>query len=734
MHVSWHSSTKAPAPLSLYTRISCTRSALTYQQQTQNAKQRRRLQHKLEQAITLRRLKTKLHQTPSHHHNTRLRLCNMALSAPMLVPSEPLLHLAPATTHIPFRYTAHAVLDTTTGADIPYSQLIKGPDAPHWLRATSMECGRLAQGLRDGLAGTDTMFFIPHTQKPAHKIATYLRIVAAYKPHKEDPFRIRFTAGGDKIEYAGNVSTPTVDMPTVKCHLNDVISTPNARYCTADAVNFYLGTPLPDYEYMRIPVSVIPADIMDQYNLAPLVHNAYIMVEIRKGIYGLPQAGILANQRLVANLAPHGYYPAPHTPGLFLHHTRPISFTLCVDDFGVKYIHRADAEHLFAIIQEHYTLTIDWTGSLYLGITLHWDYDNRTVDLSMPGYISKALARFQHPTPKRPQHSPHSWTPPTYGAAIQYADDPDTSEPLAPSGLKLLQQIIGTLLYYARAIDNTMLVAISSLALALKTGTQATMDAATHLLNYCATHPDATIRFHASDMVLHVHSDASYLSAPAARSRIGGYFFLSSSVGATPPSPTAPPVPFNGPVLVTCSILRSVVSSAAEAELGALFYNAKEGCMLRSTLQDLGHPQPATPIQTDNSCAAGIANDTVKQKRSKAMDMRFYWVRDRVRQGEFLIYWRRGADNDADYFTKHHPPAEHRRKRSRYLHVPPSSSSTTVCPLQGCVDTTSGTSPSGVVSSSSSPYILQSSPPGLLGASSPISPFTQTHSHNPLQS
>jgi hypothetical protein len=110
------------------------------------------------------------------------------------------------------------------------------------------------------------------------------------------------------------------------------------------------------------------------------------------------------------------------------------------------------------------------------------------------------------------------------------------------------------------------------------------------------------------------------------------------------------------------------MSSATEAETGALFYNAKEACLLRTTLSDLGHPQPATPIQTDNACAVGIVNETVKQRRSKAMDMRFYWVRDRVRAGEFLIYWKQGSENDADYYTKHHSPAHHRKMRSRYLH------------------------------------------------------------------
>ena len=115
------------------------------------------------------------------------------------------------------------------------------------------------------------------------------------------------------------------------------------------------------------------------------------------------------------------------------------------------------------------------------------------------------------------------------------------------------------------------------------------------------------------------------------------------------------------------TIMKVVLSSAAEAELGALFHNGKEAAWLRTTLHDIKHPQPPTPIQTDNSCAAGIANDTVKQRRSKAIDMRFYWVRDRVRQKQFVVHWRPGTDNLADYFTKHHPAKHHRLMRSRYL-------------------------------------------------------------------
>jgi hypothetical protein len=139
----------------------------------------------------------------------------------------------------------------------------------------------------------------------------------------------------------------------------------------------------------------------------------------------------------------------------------------------------------------------------------------------------------------------------------------------------------------------------------------------------------------------------------------------------------------NGAINVPCKILREVLSSAAEAELGGLFHNGKEAVPERITLEELGHKQPPTPMVTDNSTATGIANASVKQKRSKAMDMRFYWIRDRVRQGQFIVYWKRGSSNRADYFTKHHPAKHHVVKRPDYLQPPnPTHSTNYYAPLR----------------------------------------------------
>ena len=109
------------------------------------------------------------------------------------------------------------------------------------------------------------------------------------------------------------------------------------------------------------------------------------------------------------------------------------------------------------------------------------------------------------------------------------------------------------------------------------------------------------------------------------------------------------------------------MSSAAEAELGALFINAKEAVYIRQILTEMGHPQPPTPIQTDNSTAEGIVNLKVQPKCTKSMDMRFHWLRDREAQQQFRFYWKPGKTNLADYFTKHHTPSHHKNVRSEFL-------------------------------------------------------------------
>jgi hypothetical protein len=149
-----------------------------------------------------------------------------------------------------------------------------------------------------------------------------------------------------------------------------------------DIKKFYLGTPMDTFEYMRIPTKLIQHEIIEQYNLLPMVSDGHVYIEVQKGMYGLPQAGILANQLLARHLAIHGYHQTKFTPGLWRHVTRPIQFTLVVDDFGIQCVGAEHAHHRIATLETNCTVSKDWTGGLYCGITLNWDYANKHVDLS----------------------------------------------------------------------------------------------------------------------------------------------------------------------------------------------------------------------------------------------------------------------------------------------------------------------------------------------------------------
>ena len=182
-------------------------------------------------------------------------------------------------------------------------------------------------------------------------------------------------------------------------------------------------------------------------------------------------------------------------------------------------------------------------------------------------------------------------------------------------------------------MDGTLMVTLNELSSAQSNGTQVTMQSTKKLMEYSHTHGDAKVRYFASQMQLHTLIYSSYLSVSKSRSRVGGHFFFSDKFNPT--SQTK----HNGAILVVVAILKNVMASVVEAESGRLFINAKEGEVLRTSLEDMGNPQGPIPMQKYNSMVSRIINETVKQCRSKAIDMRFYWVRDRCKQKHFLIYW-----------------------------------------------------------------------------------------------
>ena len=215
-------------------------------------------------------------------------------------------------------------------------------------------------------------------------------------------------------------------------------------------------------------------------------------------------------------------------------------------------------------------------------------------------------------------------------------------------------------MYYARAIDCTILPALNTSATQQAAPTENTLHICHRLLNYAATYPSVHLHYYANNMTLHIHSDAAYLVAPKVRSRITWYFSLVS------PSSSSP-IPA-GPILIECKTLRNVVASSAEVKVAGILHNAQVAIPICHILQLLGHPQPPTPIKTDhNTTVLSFSEKNITPKCSKSWDMCYYWLRDKQEMKQFKLSWERALQNLADYFTKHFSAMHHKHIRFKYV-------------------------------------------------------------------
>ena len=285
-----------------------------------------------------------------------------------------------------------------------------------WITSLSSELGRVMKGVNNRIKGTDTMEFVQKHQIPKHKKITYANFVCDFRPLKSEKHRLRMTIGGDKLDYADETASPAASLIETILLLNSVISDTQkgAKFLTMDLKDHFLQTIMKDPEYMRINGKCITDEIAKEYQTDNYMHqDGYIYCKIKRGTYGLKQAAILAYDLIKERLAPHGYKPDLISPNIWTHDTRRIVFCLCVDDFGVKYYTKQDADHLINALKD-YKITIDWTGSNYCGLNLKWNYKEKYVDVSMPNYVKNTLKKLNHSPPAKPVKAPHEWTKPPY--------------------------------------------------------------------------------------------------------------------------------------------------------------------------------------------------------------------------------------------------------------------------------------------------------------------------------
>jgi hypothetical protein len=356
---------------------------------------------------------------------------------------------------------------------------------------------------------------------------------------------------------------------------------------------------------------------------------------------GLPQSGFLSQKRLISHLALGGFFPTD-TPMLFRHDTRNLDFTLVVDDFGVKYHHRADFDYLHTHLSQIYDIKPYPVATSFLGYTIHHDRDSRTITLSYPGYISSLLARVR-PTGIKHCKSPSIYTPPIYGSKAPQTTATDLSPPASSAEAKILQIAVGSILYYARAVDGRMLESVCELSALQTNPTSLTIQKLDRLLGYAAAHPSGMCIIKASDMFLKIQSDASFNSRPKSKSVAGGFHYLGRYDD---------PSFFNASIVNLCASIPVVCGAVSEAELAAAYANGHVAIEERNILASLGYPQPPTPLVVDNDLAVALANESITPKKSKSMDHRLHWLRDRVRQLQFAVGRIPGPDNLSDFFTK----------------------------------------------------------------------------------
>jgi hypothetical protein len=225
---------------------------------------------------------------------------------------------------------------------------------------------------------------------------------------------------------------------------------------------------------------------------------------------------------------------------------------------------------------------------------------------------------------------------------------------------------VGTFLYLARCVDGITTIAVNILSSKQSAPNSLVMADAELLLQYYAWHQDPSLTFYPSDMHLFFHSDASFAGEPQARSRVGTVYMLGNKPTAAQPLPV-----LRHPFKVSSVVLKVTAANIGEAEYGGLFTAAQGAVPLRNSLAAFGFPQGPTTAVTDNTVAKGIADGTIKQKRSRAINIAYHWVRDQVTEGAFTVLWDKGSDNLADYQTKAVPAKDFLDIKSTYQNTPP---------------------------------------------------------------
>ena len=594
---------------------------------------------------------------------------------------------------------SHAALYTSL-----YNQMTQGPDHEQWVASHDDEWRRHIHRAKTlELFSTDGS--VPQGARVAN-VAWAARVKRDLNNTIIER-RTRVAFGIEKGKHLSDrdVSSTTCTATTFKLMLNAVVSDPHLSIASIDVTDFYIQHDADPAHpaYVRCRNGRIPERTRQWLGTAHLSDDTILTFKCLKVMYGQDDAGKISQDQCNAHLAKHGYVET--TTSCLFKSTDPKNNTLMLqwcDDFFVAYDNRSNnLAHLVKIMKLRYPIKVSDNTTQYLGFHINLQRSQShlhkdKLELDMPNYAMNGIGKLQGPTwkPAKCPGSPSKYIPIHYTQGPQL-EELDESPPATAEQQKWIRSFVGIFRYWAEAVAPLIVVVMSKIASRQENPTVNTYDEAQRVLSWIYHHPNSTITFYPSNMQLHCHSDASYLSEPKSRSRAAGYITCGE------PQFQSPDQPFhvNGAAAIISRIIPTVVRSAHEAEYAGLFINATELTEMRETMRNLGFPQLPIPIIYDNIIAGKIANNNVKKhKYSKVISMNYHWIKDRIKAGHFTLKWAPGKTNLADFFTKLHPVNHFQAMLKVYCSTSPrpthTSQSNSESNLPSALSTNSSTSPS----------------------------------------
>ena len=480
--------------------------------------------------------------------------------------------------------------------------------------------------------------------------------------------RVRGTIGGDKLGFEGATTANTADYVIFKniisATLHDVkYVNPDTRFINTDMVDFYLASPMEEAAYMMVLLKDIPMSIVNDYDLTKRARHGKVYFKVLLTMYGHPASGRLSNKLFFKTIESAGYYEDPIIPAIIRHVSLPTVGGLVVDDCGLKVRCKDDALHFINAVEKVWKVKVNWDGDKFLGLNIKWNYDpdNPTAKISNDTAIPDSQKRFYPGQKLKGCETPAIYNHYNYKGHVDEAKAPEPT--YVPEETEFVQQFTGTYSHVARTVRYDLVTAVNNIAESQSKPTSQTLKDIDKLANYTFRYPDAYLLFKATDMILKIHYDSSL--KPHARHKAGVVLYLSDKNAAPENIGNITEVVSKKPI--------NEVASIAEGEYCTQFIAGQIAIHHRNILEAIGYSQPPTMFYGDNTTAIGIANDSVKPKKSKAFDKSYHWFRGQVRQGIFISKHISSELNVADYFTKPLQKADHKRQVIKLVTYPPAT-------------------------------------------------------------